>query len=30
MAASLVALATHSIDSVFAWQTDKLDKVVVM
>ncbi|KAK0130639.1 hypothetical protein N1851_034882 [Merluccius polli] len=30
MAISLVALAKHSIDSVFSWQTDNLDKVVVL
>ena len=29
MAISLVALAKHSIDGVFSWQTDNLDKVVV-
>ncbi|XP_030284358.1 uncharacterized protein LOC115588117, partial [Sparus aurata] len=28
MAVSLVALAKHSIDSVFSWQSDDLDKVV--
>ncbi|KAK0139608.1 hypothetical protein N1851_023517 [Merluccius polli] len=30
MAISLVALAKHSIDSVFSWQTDNLDTVVVL
>uniref|UniRef100_A0A8P4FZU0 ubiquitinyl hydrolase 1 n=1 Tax=Dicentrarchus labrax TaxID=13489 RepID=A0A8P4FZU0_DICLA len=30
MAISLVAVAKHSIDSVFSWQTNNLDKVVVL
>ncbi|KAK0135929.1 hypothetical protein N1851_028200 [Merluccius polli] len=30
MAISLVALAKHSTDSVFSWQTDNLDKVLVL
>lgn len=29
MAISLVALTQHSVDSVFSWQTENLDKVVV-